>query len=41
MARLRDMTKRKHLYIKHIGMIIVLLGHLSSVEAQISQGGRP
>ena len=35
------MTKRKHLYIKHIGMIIVLLGHLSSVEGQISQGGQP
>lgn len=32
---------RNHFYIKHIGMIVALLGHLSQVEAQISQGGQP
>ena len=32
---------RKHLYIKYIGIIVAVLGHLSPVDAQISQGGRP
>ena len=32
---------RNHLYIKHISMIIAVLGHLGQVEAQISQGGSP
>ena len=30
-----------HLYFRHVGMIIVVLGFLSPVKAQISQGGRP
>ena len=41
MTSVRKMIVRNYLYIKHIGMIVAVLGHLSPVEAQISQGGRP
>ena len=41
MARLKKMIVRNHLCIKHIGMVVGLLGHLSQAEAQISQGGQP
>ena len=41
MARLMKIMVRNHLYIKHISMIIAVLGLLSQVEAQISQGGSP
>ncbi len=41
MTRLNKMLVRNHLYIKYIGMIVALLGHLSQVEAQVSQGGLP
>ncbi len=41
MARLKKMMVRDHLYSKYIGMVIVAMGHVNQVEAQISQGGRP
>ena len=41
MVSLSKMMKWNHRYVTQIGMIIAVLGHLSPVEAQISQGGRP
>ncbi len=41
MVSLRKMMKKNYLYIKQIGIIVALVGHLGPVEAQVSQGGRP
>lgn len=35
------MIVRNHQYSNYVGMIVALLGHLSQVDAQISQGGQP
>ena len=41
MTSRRKMIVRSRLNIRHICMIVALLGHLSQAEAQVSQGGRP
>ena len=41
MVSLRKMKAGNHLYIQHMGVIVIVLGLLSQANAQISQGGRP